>query len=465
MPSKHAQSRRVDKARPGGRRPRRGVASVLAMMYVSLFAVLAVGFYAATTISGQISRNERGMFEAQLAAESGLQFMRYQVARLAIPPTTTSPQMPAQIQSALKSLLEGTGNLGTGKVTLSGSTVSVPSIALGANTSFSTTVQWIGPVARVTVAGAATTGQLSTTRTVQTDFTIKSKASSVLNYGVASNGPVTIKSAPTTKVLGTPDSAGSILSADTGATTISTGKGTIDGDLAVTVAASEVSLGGGSVGGSSINSDILANHIHVVPVPEFPTIDTAPFKALAVNTYSSGVGHQKNIRVPPNTNPRFNGGDVVDGILYVESPNAVTFRGGAQINGIIVFENKNNSSVNSLDFKGNVQPDNIPTTAEFDNIRAAAKGLSIVAPTASISMSGSTDGYLDGSLIAYSLDLAGSADLYFTQGSIITLGPAATQIEGKTVNFTGVGSDNPPTTGVLFSGSLRPSAYTYRELP
>ena len=61
---------------------------------------------------------------------------------------------------------------------------------------------------------------------------IKSKPTTLFNYGIASKGAVTIKQSVSTKVLGTPGSAASILSASSGAPSISTGKGAIDGNLA-----------------------------------------------------------------------------------------------------------------------------------------------------------------------------------------------------------------------------------------
>lgn len=260
-----------------------------------------------------------------------------------------------------------------------------------------------------------------------------------------------------------PSAAASILSAASGATSITTGKGAVDGNLAVVVNKNQVSLGGGSVGGTSNSQLIVSDHVAVVPSPSFPVADTTPFKALAVNVYSSSSSHQKNIRVPPNTNPRFSGGDIIDGILYIESPNSVTFRGHATINGIIVFENKNTSAVNVLDFKGNVTPANIPNTAEFDAIRAAAKGWAILAPAASVSMSGSVDGNVNGTIMADKIAFNGSADLTLNHGSVISLGSNLTDISGKVLKFVGTGADNPPTTGLTFNGSFFPNPASYYE--
>jgi hypothetical protein len=446
------------------RRSRRGVTLVIAMLFTVLFATLAIGFYTATTLSAQIARNERRITEAQHGIDSGMQFMRYKLGQVSIPADTTDANMPAKIEAALTSLLEGTGNLGSGRITRSGSTISIPPIALGPDTTFAATVQWVNPVARMVVTATAGPAPYSISRRVQVDFTLQSSPGAILNYGVASQGAVQLKASSSTQVQGTPYEDASIMSAYTGSPSITTGSGAIEGKLTVTSSKSQVSLGGGDVGKQSGSANILAHSVNVLPPPEFPVVDTTVFRQYAVNTYTSGKSSYKNTRVPPNTDPKFKAGDVIEGILYVESPNTVEFRGHATVNGVIVFEGKGTEADNVLDFRGNVSPSSIPDTAEFTDIRKAAKGLAILAPTAAVTMSGSTDATLSGSLIAYSVTLGGSADLFFHQGSIISLGPDPTKLEGKLVKIAGTAADNPPTTGVAFSGNFRMTPTTYREL-
>src|SRR4051812_15171000 len=91
---------------------RPGVATVLAMLYLALFSVLAVGFFAATSMSAQISRNERRLNDAQLSAESGLQFMRYQLGQVDITTTTLQADLLPKICAELGRLMDGTGNMG-----------------------------------------------------------------------------------------------------------------------------------------------------------------------------------------------------------------------------------------------------------------------------------------------------------------------------------------------------------------
>ena len=90
-------------------RLRHGFSSVLAMMYLMLFAALALGFYAQTTLSSQISDAERKSFEAQVTAEAGMEFIRFQLSAVNV---AEGPTAFTQLHTQLKAQLEGTPNLG-----------------------------------------------------------------------------------------------------------------------------------------------------------------------------------------------------------------------------------------------------------------------------------------------------------------------------------------------------------------
>src|SRR5688500_16444283 len=47
---------------------RRGMTSVLAMLYLMLFSALALGFYAQATTASQLSNNERNSHQAMIGA-------------------------------------------------------------------------------------------------------------------------------------------------------------------------------------------------------------------------------------------------------------------------------------------------------------------------------------------------------------------------------------------------------------
>ena len=444
--------------------------SLLALLYLILFSMLALGFYAQVTVSSQVSANERRGAAAQVAAESGLQFVRYHLANVSVPAATKDSAVFEEVYMQLCAVLDGTPNLGGGAMGYDTTSMSIPAdskarvaIAPG-GPGFRATLTAAGDRLVIDVVGTDGHGTATQSRGIKTEFRRENLPTTVFDYGIASRGAVQVKSSAATKVLGTPDAAGSILSTFAGTPAITTGSGPIDGDLTVTSKKSQVTLGGGSVGGSSDPAVIKSQHVHVVAPPLFPEVDTTPFKSFATNVYVSGAAAQKNIRVPPNTNPKFNAGDVITGILYVESPNSVQFRGNATINGIIVFEAKGSPAVNSLDFRGNVSPASIPNTPEFDALRAAAKGWAIAAPTASVVMSGSVDGALDGTVVASSVNLNGSADLTFTNGSIVALSSSPTLLQGKTVTFNGTAAANFPVTGVRFNFNYQADLRTYLEV-
>src|SRR6185436_18152241 len=111
---------------PRHSKSRRGVASVLAMLYLVIFSVMALGFYAATTTASQVAANERTTVSAQLAAESGFQFLRYHLSALEIPATTKTDGLLEQVYQQLAERLEPTANLGGNVIGFDGSTITLP---------------------------------------------------------------------------------------------------------------------------------------------------------------------------------------------------------------------------------------------------------------------------------------------------------------------------------------------------
>jgi hypothetical protein len=473
VPTRVARATRAIARTPARRLPpRRGIVCVIGMLFLVLFVILAIGFYFTMTIAGQLAANERAAASSQLAAESGMEYMRYQMACLDIPATKPADKIFEEVSVQLRARMLNTGNLGKRGIGYDGKSIAVPDDAAAyieltpAGCGFRAVLSDAGNgVIRVKVIGSPGSAPSSLGRAVELDYVAAFRPTPVFDYGVASAGKVQVKNASATKILGTPGASASVLSTSAASPSIATGGGPIGGDLGVMAAKTQVSLGSGSVGGATTSADILASHVKVLSAaPEFPWVDTTVFRKYATNTYSAGVAKQKNVRVPAGTNPSFSAGDVVDGLLYIESPNTVTFRGNATINGVIVFENANGTAQNVLDFRGNASPAKIPAGPEFDGLRDLARGLAIAAPTASLTMSGSVDGEVAGTIIAAKIDLAGSADLTVRQGSVVALTTDPLLVEGKAVNFIGNASDNPPYAGVRLRSWFKPVPSTYREV-
>src|ERR1700733_2477998 len=97
--------------RPSRSFRRLGVAYLLAMLYLMLFTVLGIALAAASTLSVQMANNDRCAADAQAAAESGLEFVRYQLGQIVIPRHTADANLVAVIAEALGRQLDGSPNM------------------------------------------------------------------------------------------------------------------------------------------------------------------------------------------------------------------------------------------------------------------------------------------------------------------------------------------------------------------
>jgi hypothetical protein len=456
----------------------RGFSAMLSMIFVVLFSTLAVGFYAATTTSTQISSNDQRAGLAQLASESGMDVMRYQLAQIKIPPGTPSSVIMDTLYTQLSANMNGTRNM-------SGETVGYVSncIYIPANTShflpldtsgqskYAITITTWGSDIVVKSTGSygafssSSAPTNSASRAITMDFTTKSVPTDSFDFAVASKGQVVISKGTISAATGASPGIAAIMSDSTGAGAINISGGTVGGDLNILSGAS-VNVTGGNVGGTSNTALIRTQHTHVVGEPDFPVVDTSVYLPYATNTYVAGVAVQQNIVIPPNTNPQFGGGDNVQGIMYIKSPNTVTFRGNFKLQGFIVFENAGSPAVNTLDFRGNVSQTALPAAATFDQLRAVS-GVAMLAPTAAVSMSGSADSNVKGSLIVGTFSWSGAANLYVDNGTIMALSPGANAAVfngSKSVLFTATGEKNQPSAGLSYPSYFAPKPSTYQEI-
>lgn len=97
------------------------------MLYVLLFTVLSIGFFAASTMSVQIARNDQAAAEAQAAAESGMQFCRYQLGKIDVPGAAVDHQLLRNLADALTPSLNGTPNMRGRSVAITGDVIFLPS--------------------------------------------------------------------------------------------------------------------------------------------------------------------------------------------------------------------------------------------------------------------------------------------------------------------------------------------------
>ena len=460
---------------PCHRRRRAGITSAMAMLYLTLFATLSLGFYASVTTSVQIAKNDLRTAKALLAAESGVQFMRYHLANVNLSPT--SPDAMAELCDDLKARLEGTSNLGGNHVTLTNNTIYIPG-ETGSyiktngtdNSGFSAVITDHGGNIVCTVMGRAGLTSTSTaSKGVSLDFKRMPITSSVFDYAVAAKGKVMITKGTLSGVTGISDnSIATMMSAKNSGGAMTVSGGTVGGDINVVGSLGNASVTGGNVGGTSNIAMILSQHTHVVGSPTFPVFDTTVFKQYATNTYNGKTsGALQNVRIPPNTNPKFTGNVQIQGIVYIESPNQVTFQGDAKLQGFIVFENAGSVSQNTITMTGNFSEGTLPAGSQYDALRTTT-GIAILAPTTALTMSGSVDSQVRGNMILGTFENSGASNIQFDQGSLLTL-DTSTSIgsyfhSSKSMRWSATGKNNQPSQGVTYDSKYIPVEGSYREL-
>ena len=446
---------------------RHGLASMLAMLYLVLFATMAIGFYSATTISTQISRNERALSLAHTAADGGMQYVRYQLGAMTLDSTVTPSGLMNAVAAALGQRLNGSPNMGGHAVQNSNGTIYLPypggwtTIDGSLSTKFRAKIEQSGEFLVVTVTGA---GPAATTlgRAVQLHYQKAPKAGFILDYGVATRG--TISTGGSTIIQGQTDpTKGSVLSTDmTSSTPISVGGSGITGDASVVNP--DAAVTGGPIGGTSDPTQI-QTHIHKgVPAPTFPTIDISVFTAYATNKYTGG-STLTNCYIPPNTNPKFAGGTTINGVLWVQAPNVVSFRGNCTINGVIVCDNSGpfDPAHNQLSFSGNVSstPVSQLDPATYGNLTTLT-GSFLLAPTFAVSMTGDF-GTINGSVVAGQISMTGNAQ-GVVQGSVIGMTDNPLTLNGhSSITISSTGTSQFPT-GMSFGNDYTPLPGTYLEV-
>ena len=328
--------------------PRRGVVSIMAMLYMVIFSVMALGFYAATTTASQVSSNERRAQAALLAAESGTQFLRYHLSALDINAGLTADKIFEKVYQQLADRLEPTANLNGNVIGFDNQTITIPQSGYikmdpAGDQKFKITITRAGDILVARVVGRSSSVSLG--RGVEIRFQKANNATAIFNYGVASMG--TVSTTGTSTVTGLTDpTKGSILSTNTTSITpISVMGKMVSGDISTVSPTANVQFGSNtSIGGTNNTQLIRAEHIHKgVPEPRFPDIDTTVYKQFATNTYVTGMTTLDNVRIPAGTgtaiSPLVLDAVTVRGVLYIEGSNVIEFKGNTNIQAVIAVAN------------------------------------------------------------------------------------------------------------------------------
>lgn len=467
-------------------RQRRGLAALLAMLYMILFSTLAIGFYAVTTTGVQVVANEKRTSTAMLAAESGMEMIRYHLAQVVVGRDVPEAEIMNTIYTGLSDALDGTGNM-------SGNTVGMPdsntvSIPVEANqyitcddsgARFRATIAKSGMRLLVTVEGRH--GDLSVTRTIRLGYQLRAIENAVFQFGVAALGKIEL--GDEFDLTGDEDAG---IGRDIYSHNIDEKKepikikkkATINGEVYLRQSDAKVKLDKDvRIGGIRGDDPAVQTKIHrgYADGPEFPTIDRSEFEQFATTTYSKKLFHPTkketyyavNTRIPRNTNPKFDKKTVFEGVVMIEMPNEVVFEKETEVRGIIVVIPSSNpkdykDEKNKIEFKSGADLygiETLPVNASFPQEMHDLGGASIIAPDTKVKFSGKS-GAWGGTIIAKDLEFSGHSGGKIT-GSIISYGDV--KLKGKSsLNLKPPANWSP--AGLRFTSIYVPDPSTYEEV-
>jgi len=430
-----------------GNRERSGFALIISMIFVLLFSTLAISLSSMCTTNVQIADNQRNANNARGCAESGLEVVRLWMSNVSIQ-GDTPPNM--QFYMLAGSFDENTYETSDINIQYDGNHISIPSTNLGAaGKSFSATITPLPSADNPDTLVVEVTGSYEDiTRTIRANYAFGQRASTVFDFGVATKGPLSLSGNIELEGVNVSVEASVYIESENDSLALSIiGNSQIAGDVSIVNPLANIYLQGGKAGiGGETGDDAIENHVDIgVPPTEFPIPNPSYFEQYVINTIDSSCDTSanatyENVRILADTNPHFSGNVILKGIVFIETPNIVTFSGNVTIIGIIIGDGdyEDNSGTNQINITGNVssQPvTDLPDGPQFAGIKNET-GTFLMAPGFSASFGGNFDtvngaiaangisffgnagGIINGSILNYSdeeMDLSGNADLYFNR--------------------------------------------------
>ena len=431
---------------------RKGVAIIISMIFVLIFSALAVSMFSMSGTNVQIAENQRRANRARSCAESGLEIIRFWVNRSSVPGTTEPSLVFGQLADSLQADL-ATNGISNITPYYDGSSMTIPSVTLDSadGRSFSAQITQIDPE---TLQLEVTGTYASLMKTIRANFVFGTKAHTVFDYGVATKGPLSLAGNIELEGVNVSVESSVFIESENSNLALSIiGNSEIAGNVYIGNSFATVDLQGGqaSIGGET-GQDAIDNHVSFgVDSPGFPMPDPSYFEhyvnvgnIVDSSTDTSADATFENIRIVAGTNPTFSGSVILKGIVFVETPNVVTFTGNTTITGIIVGDGdlEDNSATNQINLHGNVDSysvSELPDESQFAELKNET-GTFLLAPGFHLSFGGNFNtlsgaiggngieffgnagGTINGSIINYSdeeMSLTGNSDLYFNRSGTV----------------------------------------------
>jgi hypothetical protein len=445
---------------------RRGIALLVTLIFLTLFACLAVAIAASADANLTVAHNRIEGQQALALAGTGLQLIQKSLGGMSVSAAADANGMHALIRDHLAADFAASTMLDPNLITIGPSGVTVPMIALtradGRQGFMTLSIEASGGATDSTTVTISSISNFGSARRAATyNMTVQRGKTVLADYGIASRSAIQMTG--NASILGADDpDDGNILSATY--STINaiqlTGNIRIAGDAAVVNPNGQIRKTGNiTIGGQQI---IGADE------PEWPQVDISCFKPFATNTYSGGGSGNlvlSNVRIPPNTNPNFSGNVVILGVVYIQPPNKVTFSGNTSIIGVIVADEptSDNLTANQIKFTGNVSTagvENLPPGAAYDGLRDLT-GSFLLAPGFSTQFTGNFN-TVNGCMVASEFKFTGNAGGNIL-GGLVNLRDSVVQLTGNASLVVDRQDPNEHPAGIVSSTKLVCVSGSYSE--
>ena len=430
------------------RSKRCGAALITSMMFVLIFSALAVSMATMSGTNVQIANNQHKANCARACSQSGHEVIRLWLSHVSISGLTPPGLRYDKIADSFQLAAYNISNITN--ITHDSSSITIPSISLDSADGQSFYAE-IRPqptpndpnMLQVDVTG--TCGTIS--RTIRVNYEFGTRTHTVFDYGVATKGPLSLAGNIELEGVNIAVESDVYIESENSILALSIiGNSQIAGDVIITNSNATIDLQGGQAGiGGETGQDAIDNHVSLGEAPvEFPEPNPNYFEQYVQNTVDVNDVTFENIKIPAGTNPSFAGGVTLKGIVFIETPNIVTFNGNTNITGIIVGNGdiEDNSGTNQIKFLGDVNSlpvSELPDEPRFAGIKNDT-GTFLMAPGFAASFGGSfatlngaiasngieffgdAGGTINGSVINYSdeeMSLTGNSDLYFNRSDTV----------------------------------------------
>lgn len=414
---------------------RPGAALIISMIFVLVFSTLGVALFSMASASVQIASNQHKVNRAFASAESGMQVTRYWLSRVLIPASTAPSNYLSTIISAVQS---DPANSISNFVLNNDGSISPVTLDSATGQTFSGRIQI--PIGSPQIVQAFATGSCGgITRTIRVDYKIQPYKHPIFNYGLATKGPLDFPGNPIFAAVNSNWEADIYVeSLNNPLALCVVGNTNFDGDVNVGNPDSNPQLffQGDVLIADDQGQAAIDNHVHIGADPvDFPVPMADHFRQYATGSIIDATTDLTkgitltNATIPAGTNPYFQGSVIIQGVLFIEPPNQVTFGRNVNLQGIIIGDgNLSDPGTNSLTFLGNFDTDPFPPDAQFDIMRHET-GASIIAPGFRATFGGNFSA-LDGVMAVSGVHFSGNANAV-VKGTILSYSDAPAVVEGN----------------------------------